>query len=283
MPNKTFDAFRRDTVVTTVPVNLPFGYEAYYKNPEGGLSLYVGDENGVAQLAVPSTFPSRVVNVFGGADNIAPNFDTFAGALTYANSLDPSTVEPVSIRMFAKADGTPYEITGGDDWYALCLDGIYVSSPFRDVFSTTTLPTTLAKGMKVMYVDGNGTESLWVGNADGEAWPAVGYKEYVALLEQVGENAPVPTVLLNTLGDITWSRIGEGNYNATSNALFATNKTTFVGSTIPLTSDFVGTVKFVFVIQSENVLSLFSSEDGVGGDDFVSGASVGPISIRIYH
>jgi hypothetical protein len=131
--------------------------------------------------------PSRVVNVFSGASNVAPNFDTFAGALTYANSLDPSTAEPVSIRMFAKADGTPYEITGADDWYALCLDGIYVSSPFREIFSTTTLPTTLPKGMRVMYVDGNGVETLWVGNADGEAWPSVGYKEVILAFRASGD------------------------------------------------------------------------------------------------
>jgi hypothetical protein len=75
--------------------------------------------------------PSRVVNVFGGASNVAPNFDTFAGALTYALSLDPSTSEPVSIRLFAKADGTPYEITGADDWYDLKAQGIIVQSPFE--------------------------------------------------------------------------------------------------------------------------------------------------------
>lgn len=83
-------------------------------------------DEGLALIAVPS----RVVNVFAGASNVAPNFDTFSGALTYANSLAPSTTEPVAIRLFAKADGTPYEITGPDDWYALALQGIYVSSPF---------------------------------------------------------------------------------------------------------------------------------------------------------
>lgn len=52
-----------------------------------------------------------------------------------------------------------------------------------------------------------------------------GYKVYTALLNQSGTNAPVATVLENTLGDIVWSREGEGLYKATLSNSFTENKT----------------------------------------------------------
>ena len=43
------------------------------------------------------------------------------------------------------------------------------------------------------------------------------YKVYTALLNQTGTNAPVVTVLENTLGyDIVWSRVNAGGYTATA-------------------------------------------------------------------
>ena len=60
------------------------------------------------------------------------------------------------------------------------------------------------------------------------------YKVYTALLTQSGTDAPVATVLENTLGvDIEWSRFSEGYYKATpSEPIFEENKTFhFVNST----------------------------------------------------
>ena len=53
------------------------------------------------------------------------------------------------------------------------------------------------------------------------------YKVYTALLNQSGTDAPVATVLENTLGvDIEWSRLSEGYYKATpSEPIFEENKT----------------------------------------------------------
>lgn len=53
------------------------------------------------------------------------------------------------------------------------------------------------------------------------------YKSYTALLTQTGTNAPVATVLENTLeATITWSYVGVGQYYATaSSAVFTANKT----------------------------------------------------------
>ena len=52
------------------------------------------------------------------------------------------------------------------------------------------------------------------------------YKVYTALLTQSGTNAPVATVLENTLGgDVVWTRGAVGYYIATSVGLFTNNKT----------------------------------------------------------
>jgi len=53
-----------------------------------------------------------------------------------------------------------------------------------------------------------------------------GYKVYTALLTQSGTNAPVATVLENTLGNIVWSRVATGTYAANSSGAFTTDKTT---------------------------------------------------------
>ena len=57
------------------------------------------------------------------------------------------------------------------------------------------------------------------------------YKVYTALLSQSGTNAPVATVLENTLGEVTFSSL-DGIYNtATSIGLFTNNKTiVFLGA-----------------------------------------------------
>ena len=51
------------------------------------------------------------------------------------------------------------------------------------------------------------------------------YKVYTALLTQTGTDAPVATVLENTIGGIVWSREGAGVYLGTLNNAFDINKT----------------------------------------------------------
>ena len=136
-------------------------------------SLNLSLQTGGAALAVKAVesiiAPARRLYVFGGASGVFPYFSTFASALTYANSLTPTTTNPVSIVLLSNTNGTPVEISGASDWYALCLAGINVSSPYREIFSTTTLPTTLPKGMRVMYVGSGVTDVLYVGDGDGLA------------------------------------------------------------------------------------------------------------------
>jgi hypothetical protein len=181
-------------------------------------SLNLSLQTGGAALAVKAVKsvakPARTVFVYGTADDVAPNFTTVAGAITYANSLTPIVTEPVVVRLFTKADGTPYDLAGdGDDpWLLYAQEYIYVYSDFKRQNVTDVLPTTLPAGQQVWYIDPNGVETLWVGREDGSAWPAVGYKEYVALLTQSGTDAPVATVLKNDIGTLTPARSGVGNY-----------------------------------------------------------------------
>jgi hypothetical protein len=145
----------------------------------GGAALAVNAVKSVAK-------PERTVYVFGTADDVAPNFTTVAGAITYANSLTPISTEPVVIRTFTKADGTPYTLAGLSSWTTYANSYIYFVSDFVRLNETTTLPTTLPAGQQVWYIDSNGVETLWVGREDGSAWPAVGYKEYVGRIYKDG-------------------------------------------------------------------------------------------------
>lgn len=53
------------------------------------------------------------------------------------------------------------------------------------------------------------------------------YKVYTALLSQSGTDAPTAVILENTIGNIVWTYIGTGSYEATSVGLFTLNKTVF--------------------------------------------------------
>jgi hypothetical protein len=56
---------------------------------------------------------------------------------------------------------------------------------------------------------------------------SLGYDSYVALISQTGTNAPIPTVLHNSLrAAVTWSRQSSGNYTLTAaSSIFTQNKT----------------------------------------------------------
>ena len=61
---------------------------------------------------------------------------------------------------------------------------------------------------------------------------AGGVKVYRALLTQTGTDAPVATVLENTLGgDVVWTRNSAGRYVATLAGAFTDNKTVMPGGT----------------------------------------------------
>lgn len=116
---------------------------------------------------------------------------------------------------------------------------------------------------------------------DGEALELGGatYKTYVALLSQSGTNAPVATVLENTLGGtVVWSRTGPGRYVATLADAFTVGKTSVL-----MTGNNVGTVGAVYsYIPAANAnevsLRVMDSTFEVA-DDLMNKAT---IEIRVY-
>ena len=65
-----------------------------------------------------------------------------------------------------------------------------------------------------------------IGGGNSEPVDSRPYKVYTALLTQSGTNAPVATVLENTLGNIVWSRRFLGTYEGSLIRAFTENKTT---------------------------------------------------------
>lgn len=99
------------------------------------------------------------------------------------------------------------------------------------------------------------------------------YLKYVALLSQSGTDAPVATVLENTLGGtVVWGYASVGNYTATLSNAFTDNKTAvllsgnggLLGSSINSTSQ--------ITIQSYN-------SGGDAEDEYIQTATV---EIRVY-
>lgn len=107
------------------------------------------------------------------------------------------------------------------------------------------------------------------------------YKVYTALLTQSGTNAPVATVLENTLGgDLAWTRISDGVYNATLSVAFVENKT-FLNLSYNRENDVTGSSEGVVFRVNQNTIQL---ETGVIGDiRFDSILIDTPIEIRVYN
>lgn len=110
------------------------------------------------------------------------------------------------------------------------------------------------------------------------------YKKYVALLTQSGTDAPVATVLENTLGgDIFWSYDSLGSYIGTiSNYSFDYTKTVYfvgynqdnVGNPTPIISVGIGSSIYIYttIIQNDGT--------GIYADNVLNTT---PIEIRVYN
>ena len=118
--------------------------------------------------------------------------------------------------------------------------------------------------------------------------PEPTYKVYTALLTQTGTNAPVATVLENTLGGTpVWDYAGTGQYYATLIGAFTVDKTTVSitmsgtatvaqanTNAIRLTNSLAGVEPDVIVI------SCSKADTGVGANDLFTKAF---IEIRVYN
>jgi hypothetical protein len=123
------------------------------------------------------------------------------------------------------------------------------------------------------------SENLELIGDGGSSTPS--YKVYTALLTQTGTDAPVATVLENTLGEITYSYAGVGKYSIISSGLFLTNKTVvFFGDIVNNASGGL----LITTIQGEdvnsNTLPFYTNVDGT---DTNSALLKTPIEIRVYN
>jgi hypothetical protein len=103
------------------------------------------------------------------------------------------------------------------------------------------------------------------------------YKVYTALLNQTGTNAPVATVLENTLGDITFTRISQGDYVIKIENSLQTN------TYITLTNKFISENTFYQFLETgvneEYELLIFDSTYTRNDNELFNT----PIEIRVYN
>ena len=123
------------------------------------------------------------------------------------------------------------------------------------------------------------------------------YRVYTALLTQSGiNNAPVPNVLENSIGDISFEYNSEGLYFIKSNSLFTEGKTTYnspiYGFTNYLENPHFPTYLFLVYVDVDTIqLSTLQYTTGSGGiwipsDNLLNiGNIIGrcPIEIRVYN
>lgn len=103
------------------------------------------------------------------------------------------------------------------------------------------------------------------------------YSVYTALLTQTGTDAPVATVLENTLGGtVVWSYVGTGNYTGTLAAAFTENKTWF-SANVGYDDDDAFAL-FCLRIDGDSVKVQVRDDGGV----LLDGLVLGSIEIRVY-
>jgi protease II len=104
------------------------------------------------------------------------------------------------------------------------------------------------------------------------------YKVYTALLTQTGTDAPVATVLENTIGDIVWTRDDVGVYFATLPNAFTENKTWF---NIISNSNSVSTNETVAIYW--NSVNDIHVQTGIGTVSTDGRLYLNSIEIRVYN
>ena len=113
----------------------------------------------------------------------------------------------------------------------------------------------------------------------GDGGLTVGYKVYTASLLQSGTNAPVATVLENTLGGtVVWTRNAAGQYQGTLNNVFTANKTVFFTS---LNGASGNSAANLYVLrETANIVSVKT----LVGVNFIDGhLNPATIEIRVYN
>jgi len=110
-------------------------------------------------------------------------------------------------------------------------------------------------------------------------------KKYVALLSQSGIDAPVATVLENTIGNIVWSRVSTGLYQAILSNAFTVDKIYLIPNqyTAGLYDELSGYFyRIIFSRSNESTLNLQQkTADGITST-LIDGITNLRIEIRVY-
>ncbi len=145
------------------------------------------------------------------------------------------------------------------------------NNAFQEVYTLADIQesvldlTTPPSDGDVLTYDTGTNAPVWAAPSGGSS-----YKEYVALITQTGTDAPVATVVTNTIGTITWSRQSTGYYKATSSALFTAGKT-FINDN----GEWAGDATFAKPISNGSINPLVGYMES-----FVEDTSVCSISFR---
>lgn len=102
------------------------------------------------------------------------------------------------------------------------------------------------------------------------------YKSYVALLTQSGTDAPVPTILENTIGNIVWLRIADGEYEGKLTNGFVVGKTTII---CPSSSS-VGATITNDVPDNSTIIIVTGNSTDIYVDNLLNNTT---IEIRVYN
>jgi len=103
------------------------------------------------------------------------------------------------------------------------------------------------------------------------------YKVYTALLTQSGTDAPVATVLDNTIGNIVWTRNDIGQYLGTLSMAFPQNQTFYQTAIISKSSN-GSAVEMMW--NDVDSLTVQTQSSNLDTDDFLNYT---PIEIRVYN
>lgn len=160
------------------------------------------------------------------------------------------------------------EFTSGGVTFAINVSYINTVTPFTAGGSTIVL-----NNGNVVYVDEDVADIV----ADQPTSGGAGYLVYTALLSQSGTDAPVATVLENTLGGtVVWSYDDVGSYIATLAGVFAANKTWFSANTEYSNNDF--SVNCRRDSDNEAFVHVYFPGDDTGTDGWANLS----IEIRVY-
>lgn len=156
-------------------------------------------------------------------------------------------------------------------------DIVLYADPVTGALHKVTIDDILA----LAPLDGVETVSGGLVDNTDPANPVVGlpYKVYTALLTQSGTDAPVATVLENTLGGtVVWTRTNAGNYVGTIAGVFV-DGSTFILPNIYGYQDTNG-AGFYLNVGDVNTILVHSFDGGTGSDGVLVNAS---IEVRVYN